>query len=145
MKRPRRILAAVDLSDASERVLAAAMTMAQAFDATVHVLHVREPFAYATTGGTLPIPGRKEVAADYIDAALSRIVERLTAAGVASVTSSAAGPAATTIMEHAEQVAADLIVVATHGRGGAAHAVLGSVAERVVQKAHRPVLVVPVR
>jgi nucleotide-binding universal stress UspA family protein len=145
MKRPRRILTAVDLSEGSDRVLMAASTMAQAFDASLHVLHVREPFATPTTSGAVPIPGRGEVATDFIDAALSRIAERLTAAAVPSVTTSAAGPAATTIMEQADQIAADLIVIGTHGRGGAAHALLGSVAERVVQKAHRPVLVVPTR
>jgi nucleotide-binding universal stress UspA family protein len=145
MKRPRKILAAVDLSDGADHVLTAAETVAGAFDATIHVLHVREPFSYPTTGGDLPLPGRKEVATDLIDAALSRIAERLTAAGLVPVTSSASGPAASTIMEHADQIAADLIIVGTRGRGGAAHALLGSVAERVVQKAGRPVLVVPAR
>jgi nucleotide-binding universal stress UspA family protein len=42
------------------------------------------------------------------------------------------------------RLAADMIIVGTHGRGGLSHAVLGSVAERVVQKARRPVLAVPV-
>jgi nucleotide-binding universal stress UspA family protein len=47
-------------------------------------------------------------------------------------------------VSHAEKTGADLIVIGTHGRGGIAHAVLGSVAERVVQKAKRPVLAVPI-
>jgi nucleotide-binding universal stress UspA family protein len=42
----------------------------------------------------------------------------------------------------AERYRADLIVMGTHGRTGLAHAVLGSVAERVVQHAPCPVLTV---
>jgi nucleotide-binding universal stress UspA family protein len=47
------------------------------------------------------------------------------------------------IVRHAKKTGADLIVVGTHGRTGIAHAVLGSVAERVVQRAGCLVLVVP--
>jgi nucleotide-binding universal stress UspA family protein len=37
---------------------------------------------------------------------------------------------------------ADLIVLATHGRRGVSHFLIGSVAERVIRRATRPVLVV---
>ena len=37
---------------------------------------------------------------------------------------------------------ADLIVMGTHGRGGIGHAILGSVAEKVVRRAQCPVLTV---
>ena len=40
---------------------------------------------------------------------------------------------------------ADLIVMGTHGRRGVQRLVLGSVAERVLRNAHRPVLLVPAR
>ena len=47
------------------------------------------------------------------------------------------------IVREARDSAADLIVIGTHGRRGLAHAMLGSVAERVVQRASCPVLSVP--
>jgi nucleotide-binding universal stress UspA family protein len=53
------------------------------------------------------------------------------------------GSAATEIVQRARDLAADLIVIGTHGRRGLAHALLGSVAERVVQRAPCPVLTVP--
>lgn len=53
-----------------------------------------------------------------------------------------ADPAAT-ILEDARTRDADLIVLATHGRHGLARALMGSVAEKVVRHADRPVLVLP--
>ncbi len=42
----------------------------------------------------------------------------------------------------ADAVGADLIVIATHGLGGLAHVLLGSVTERVVRRSACPVLTV---
>ena len=50
------------------------------------------------------------------------------------------GPTAATIVERAAALSADLIVMGTHGRGGVAHLLMGSVAERVVRTAGCPVL-----
>lgn len=47
------------------------------------------------------------------------------------------------ILEAADRINADLIVLGTHGKGMVKYAFLGSVAEKVLRKAHRPVLVVP--
>jgi nucleotide-binding universal stress UspA family protein len=47
------------------------------------------------------------------------------------------------IAKRGREIGADLIVVGTHGRTGLAHAMLGSVAERVVRRASCPVLTVP--
>jgi nucleotide-binding universal stress UspA family protein len=49
---------------------------------------------------------------------------------------------ASTIVEYARQEGIDLIVTGTHGRGGVAHLLMGSVAERVVRTAPCPVLTV---
>jgi len=47
------------------------------------------------------------------------------------------------IVRIAQEEAADLIVMPTHGRTGLDHVVFGSVAEKVVRHAHRPVLTMP--
>ena len=52
------------------------------------------------------------------------------------------GYAATAIVEEAAEINADLIVIGTHGLSGIKHMLLGSIAERVVQKAPCPVLTV---
>ncbi|HVN63099.1 MAG TPA: universal stress protein [Candidatus Binataceae bacterium] len=52
------------------------------------------------------------------------------------------GDPAAEIIHAAKEFKADLIVMATHGRTGVDHMLLGSVAERVVREARRPVLTV---
>lgn len=46
------------------------------------------------------------------------------------------------INKYAEEKSVDLIVIATHGRTGLLHTLLGSVAEKVIRYAKRPVLVI---
>jgi nucleotide-binding universal stress UspA family protein len=53
-----------------------------------------------------------------------------------------AGHPADAIVRTAEELDVDLIIMATHGRTGVAHMVLGSVAEKVVRHAPCPVLTV---
>ncbi|MBP7146794.1 MAG: universal stress protein [Acidobacteria bacterium] len=47
------------------------------------------------------------------------------------------------IIRAAEELPADVIVIATHGRSGAMHLLIGSVTEKVVRRAPCPVLVAP--
>jgi nucleotide-binding universal stress UspA family protein len=46
------------------------------------------------------------------------------------------------IVAHADDKRVDLIVIATHGRTGLSHALLGSVAERIIREAPCPVLTI---
>jgi nucleotide-binding universal stress UspA family protein len=52
------------------------------------------------------------------------------------------GPAPEKIIEAAQEKDVDLIVMATHGRTGLSHALMGSVAEKVVRQAPCPVLTI---
>jgi nucleotide-binding universal stress UspA family protein len=52
------------------------------------------------------------------------------------------GPAAVRILERVEELDPSLLVLGSHGRTGASRFLLGSVAERVVNQADCPVLVV---
>ena len=54
-------------------------------------------------------------------------------------------PTVKEIVKRALEMPADLIVMGTHGHSGLAHAVLGSVTERVLHRSACPVLVVPLR
>ena len=71
--------------------------------------------------------------------------DRVKDAGVTVTTTTLSGRAAPEIVAHAKKTGVDLIVMGTHGRSGFQHALLGSVAERVVHHSPCPVLVVPMR
>jgi nucleotide-binding universal stress UspA family protein len=144
MKPWKKLLVAVDLSEPSKRVIEAALSLARTLDASVELVHVREPFAYAVAGEYGPSLEQEQALVRWIDRELALASDHVTHARVPCVTTSLHGSPAREIVAHAEKTGADLIVVGTHGRGGITHAVLGSVAERVVQKAKRPVLAVPV-
>lgn len=144
MKRTKKILVAVDLSEPSQRVIETALDLAVSLDASVELVHVREPFVYAVAGEYGPSQEQEQALVRWIDRELSQAGDRICHARVPCVTTSLHGSPAREIVAHADKTGADMIVVGTHGRGGITHAVLGSVAERVAQKARRPVLVVPV-
>jgi nucleotide-binding universal stress UspA family protein len=139
---PRRVLVATDFSPGSDEALTQAVEMARQTAASVDLLYVLEAGAaefpygltyYADLGGLIA----------YIDRELATRADRVTAAGVSCQTRMVEGSAAKEIVLRAREIGADLIVIGTHGRTGIAHALLGSVAERVVQHARCPVLAVP--
>jgi nucleotide-binding universal stress UspA family protein len=142
----KNILVATDFSDASEAALAYARELAHVFASRLHVMHVVGNVLGGVSGGDA-------YATDYL--ALQRAVEESartqmetiltdddrTALSVKAVivTSSSTARA---IVSYAADERIDLTVVGTHGRGGMAHLLMGSVAERVVRTAHCPVLTV---
>jgi nucleotide-binding universal stress UspA family protein len=75
-------------------------------------------------------------------AALDSLVAKRQGSGVAVDGILREGVAWEEIDRVADEIDADMIVIGTHGRGGLARALLGSVAENVVRTAHRPVLTI---
>ena len=74
--------------------------------------------------------------------ALDKLLPEASQLGVRVVRALRMGNPYVEIVQYAEETETDVIVVGTHGRGGLAHLILGSVAEKVVRKAHCPVLTV---
>jgi len=142
-----RILVPTDFSAQSDAALTTAKEVATRFGASLHLVHVLEdPYAVAAYSadalGYVP-PGIKEAwqreAEKHLDALLTpteRTRFKVTTAVLFS------GSAAREIVEYAQSNHVDLIVMGTHGRGGFAHLLMGSVAERVVRTATCPVMTV---
>ena len=146
----RKILVPVDFSEGAEPALTVAATMARSFGASIDLLHVWQPppliplpvVVVPSSGGSTPV-NLEELARTTAGAQMKQLVERLRAEGVAEVHSRVGiGAPAHEIVELAQLGHFDLIVMGTHGRTGIAHAVLGSVAEKVVRRAKCPVLTV---
>jgi nucleotide-binding universal stress UspA family protein len=140
-----RILVPTDFSAHSERALRYAAALAARVGASLDVLHVVEdPFASGAWNSEIAaIPNVRELRQNLLDDAERRLKRSRTAAEAADVTlttTARMGRPAQMIVDYAAAENADLIVMGTHGRTGLKHALMGSVAERVVQHAPCPVL-----
>jgi nucleotide-binding universal stress UspA family protein len=149
----RRILVPLDGSALAEAALPAARAIARLTGARVTLVQAVEPAETLDDVGD-PLAGGLALelqatddriaiyrvvdahAADY----LAGVAGRLAPDGIAARTQVVAGPAAVAIVEAARE--ADLIVMATHGRGGLGRWAIGSVADKVTQGAPAPVLLV---
>ena len=146
MTRIARILIPTDFSATSDAALAWAKTIAGQFGASVHLVHAFEdPFTSAAFAAEIYSPLPLSLRQTLIVETERRLAERLPFEERARFNGTAeivTGNPAKTIVEYAGTLDADLIVMGTHGRGGMAHLLLGSVAERVVRTATCPVLTI---
>ena len=142
----KMILVPTDFSEASFSVLGTAIRLAQTFRAAVHVLHVHiDPTFTVPLDDLATAPMDLDGAREVITERLDRMAEQVKQAGVACTTASVSGRTPMEIVDHARQVGAGLIVVGSHHRHGIDRVLLGSVAEKVVQHAPCPMLVLPLQ
>jgi nucleotide-binding universal stress UspA family protein len=142
----KKILVATDFSEPSDAALVYGRQLARTFGARLTVFHAAENSASRAYGsdGFVFIESdlQSQVEAVARKRALSRISdEDRDELKAEAVVVTALSPAAA-IAEYARREQIDLIIVGTHGRGGVAHLMMGSVAERVVRTAPCPVLTV---
>jgi len=124
----RRLLVNLDGSTSAERALRYARRLAREFDGEILLLAV--PEADTEQAGLEDYIGRVEAA--------------LRAEGLRVRSSVGGSGPARTIVATSEAEAIDLVLLVSHGRGGPRRPVpLGSVADRVIQTAQCPVLLVP--
>ncbi len=137
--RVREVLFPSDLSPDSERAFDHARFLAERFEATLtmyHAVEIPDPsYAHWAFAHGHEIWCRAEQAAKE---ALERRAQCLGVSHTVVVERQASADAA--LLDFIRRSQPDLVVMATHGRGGLAHLVLGSVTERVVRHAFRPVL-----
>ena len=143
MKRIRRIFHATDFSDASRPAFAKALELAKQGRAQLLLLHVLVPPS--------PFLGKK-LPSSYLDLQagarrdaerrLAAAVDRAKEAGVRVQGRLIGGAPAEEILRAGRRWHPDVIVIGTHGRTGLDRIFMGSVAERVLQRASCPVLTV---
>jgi nucleotide-binding universal stress UspA family protein len=140
----KKILVPIDFSAHAERSARLAAELARTFDASLTVLHVYSIPTYPLPEGyILASPETVAELMEKTSAAVKTMKERLVDLGAPRVdTLLVEGSAFTEIVRTARDKGCDLIVMGTHGRTGLKHALMGSVAEKVVRKAHCPVLTV---
>jgi nucleotide-binding universal stress UspA family protein len=149
----RKILVPIDFSEGSEPAIALAATLARTFKASIELVHVWQPPALiplpvaVVPSGAVAMPiNMEELARSTAGAEMKQVADRLRDEGVSDVRYRVGiGLPGRDIVELAELGHFDLIVMGTHGRGGIARALLGSVAEKVVRHAKCPVVTVRAR
>lgn len=133
----RSVLVATDLAEGSEILLRAAAEIAGRSGAALHVVHSADVLSAAAPGTGRSFEERVAWAEGAVDRQLGRVLP----AGTPVQRYVGASAPDRTIMDHAATVAADLIVLGPHVRGGGS-GLLGGTAEQVLSGAGVPCLVV---
>ena len=137
-----RILVPVDFSAPAEKALRYAVSFARQFAAKIALLHVRPiPYYPAEMGGFPTVIPADEPPTEKVQARLDADAS-LVPPEMRDRTLLRTGAAYDEICKAARELEADMIIIATHGRTGLKHILLGSTTERVVRHAPCPVLVV---
>ena len=143
----RHALLAVDLSDCSAEAVSAVKRLGIDENVVVSVMHV---FDAPASGMIRRASSSDHQIEDYIteeeERASGELKQFLSKAGFSpdeKILTSVEASCANTICAIARKQAADLVVVATHGRSGMGKLFLGSVAEEVLRISDRDVLAVP--
>ena len=141
----KKILVPVDGSDTAIAAISRAVALARAFDASVTAVSVIDPYPFTGVGTDLAYGQEQYLAAanNEASAALDIATRAATGLGFDMETVVVEGHAIHRgIVETAESIGADLIVMGSHGRRGLEKLVLGSVTQRVLGDATIPVMVV---
>jgi nucleotide-binding universal stress UspA family protein len=139
--RLERILVPVDFSDCSLDALEYAVVVAQQAKASLMLLHVLEPVSYGLDFTLSHVRTREHVRESWTKR-LQELTSSHQHSHVAMEFQLRGGLPADSILDSAQTLPCDLIVMGTHGRRGISHALSGSVAEAVLRKSHCPVIAV---
>jgi nucleotide-binding universal stress UspA family protein len=146
---PRRILVPVDGSNLHESPHGIATSIARAFEATVMLLVVvptRETLAGDATAFRRTLPATTTAMLQLAEAGAAEHIRMVQAecmaCGVEVTAQVVRGDTVTQVLAQARESAADLIVLASHGRAGIAAAMEGSVGARIISRARIPLLLV---
>jgi nucleotide-binding universal stress UspA family protein len=144
MKEIRKILFPVDFSEVSKKIVPYVQTMAEKFDAEVHVLFVARildyfvsiyvPHASINTFEEEILKGGKK--------SMEQFIQDHFPASPKTISEVVLGDASDRILEYLEKNQIDLLIMGTHGRKGLDKVLFGSVADRVSKMSTVPVLLI---
>lgn len=141
----KKIIAAIDFSDVTNKVIVKAVELKKAFDAELFIIHSEPPENFVPTEDipydymTEIIQKTEETDRRY----LMEIKDNLAKDNIEVHSMLIDGPVAESVLTEAEEFNADLIVIGTHEHGRLYHALFGSIRESILHKSPCPVLVVP--
>ncbi len=140
----KEIVVPTDFSEYSLRAIDYSVEIAAKFESHVTLAYVVEPLLQAAdlTWTTVDFEELNKGHRDMAEQELHKIVAERIPRGLRCDTVILFGKPFVEILKYTKDRNADLIVMATHGRGAISHLLMGSTAEKVVRKAPCPVLTV---
>lgn len=141
----KNILLPTDFSKTSMTAAPYAIELAEKYGAQIHLMHVQEKEPPIMAIRSLDVSSEKiaKMLDEEAFSAMTKAVEQLTAKGFKNVAPVIKkGIDYQEIVNYCSKVPVDLVVIATHGRTGILHTLLGSVAEKVIRYCKSPVLVI---
>ncbi|MGB5444359.1 MAG: universal stress protein [Psychromonas sp.] len=141
----QKIIVPIDFSNGTEQVVEKATQMAKAFSGSLYLVHVEPPIKDSSgRDNGEPIA---EMPNDYPDetGTLNALAQKVRDDGIETHAIFIEGVASLAILDLAEKVCADLIVMGTHGHGVFTSLFLGGLSEAIVKKSKYPVMLVPIR
>jgi nucleotide-binding universal stress UspA family protein len=141
----KRILVPTDGSEITAKAIDTAISLAKSVGAQVFTISAKEPFPYSAISEMQPTPPQ-----EFFDAQERIAHQRIQAVVTQCATEGVACQAYTVealhpweaIIDHAQRMECDLLVMASHGRRGVSALLLGSETQKVLTHSKIPVLVV---
>lgn len=140
-----KLLVAVDLSDSTQTIVDKVEAITGGHSASVWILHNAEPEPGFVEFKVDPIAAREALAKRFHaeHRQIQEIAERLRREGLEATALLVHGPTVETILQEAEDLEVDMIVVGSHGHGAMYQLRMGSITKEILKKSTYPVLMVP--
>ena len=141
------ILVAVDISEATPRVMQVTERVARQSSGKVRLLHVAEAEPDFMGYDAGPEVVRDQVAKEFREEhrEVQMHAEALREAGIEASARLIQGPIVDTVFAEAKRFEADMLIVGSHGFGAVYDLLIGSISRGILKDADIPVLVVPIR
>ena len=140
-----KILVAVDLSDSTQTIVDKVESITEDHSAKLWIVHNAEPPSDVIEFKVDPIAAREALAEKFHKEhrEIQAIADRLRRDGLEATALLVHGPTVETILQEAEDLDVDMIVVGSHGHGAMYQLLMGSVTKEILRKSPYPVLMVP--
>lgn len=141
----QKILVPVDFSSGTEQIIKKAIKMANAFSSTIYFVHVKPPIKDSSgRDNGNPID---EMSNDYPDETqqLNALALRVRASGIETHALFIEGVPSLSILDVAQKMKIELIIMGCHGYGVVADFLLSGVSQAIVKKSVCPILLVPIK
>ena len=146
MKAPERILVPTDFSTFADRAIEQAAALARQFNSELYLLHVVQDIQQCVVDYCLTEELVLQYRTQSIDGSKAKLQEEIEkhvgGKDLKVVADVRIGTPYEEILKEEQEKKIDLIVIATHGKTGILHNLMGSVAERVSRSAKSPVMLV---